>query len=339
MSETQAAIFTPQEAAKSGLEAIGRAEHQEQRGLKLDIAEIRDYFAPMGAGQVCAVIAQTSNYKSGFLHFWERVFAKQLMQERRICESIIHVSVEECLEEQILLEFAHYAGEDAGKLARGQVQDWDRLKAAAVRVAQIPIYRVGDSLAKPEEMANLYLSNIIRSLEYLVSGRVTGEEIQPAAIFVDYLQALPFDPEVKGAGGDYANKRRLQVRQDIYRLRQAAMYFACPVVVAVQAKQKLDGASSSAIQIPGIYDGEESSSIAQRSDRIIQLWMPKMTHPVGKHIEYSNIDFTVEENMLWVKIGKQRGGFPSGRSWLCRVNYKSNDIAPDAFFRKGIEER
>ena len=55
-----------------------------------------------------------------------------------------------------------------------------------------------------------------------------------------------------------------------------------------------------------------------------------MTHAVGTPIEYKNIAFTVAENLLWVKVGKQRGGFPSGRSWMCRVDFAHNNIAPEA---------
>lgn len=335
-SMTNAAIFTPQEAARYALGTIKKAIEQQRRGLKLDIAEIRDYLAPVMPGQVLAVVAQTSHYKTGFFHFWERTAAKQLIAEKRENESIIHVSVEECIEEQIYLEFANESGEDAGRLAHGIVQDWSKLEQAAIRIEQIPIYRIGDSLARPDEMQNLTLSNILRSVKELTEGRVTGNPIIPAALFVDYLQALPFDPEVRGVGRDYGEQRRLQVRQDIYRLRKAAAWLNCPVIVAVQAKQHLDGAPSKNIQIPGIYDGEESSSIAQRCDRIIQLWMPKMNHAVGTLVEFKNLSFNVAENMLWIKVGKQRGGFPSGKGWMCRIDFATNTIAPDARMSKGI---
>src|SRR3990172_2302508 len=117
--------------------------------------------------------------------------------------------------------------------------------------------------------------------------------------------------------GDKEGQRRLQVRSDIYRLRQAAAYFNAPVIVAVQAKQHLEGAPSKKFYLPGVFDGEESSSIAQRCDRVISMWMPKMTHSLGEVIDYKNTEFTVRENLLWVKICKQRGRLPAGRSWAC----------------------
>ena len=333
MSDIKATIYTPQQAAMYGLKNIGWTAENKTRGLRLNISGIRDYFAPAMPGQLVAIVAQTSHYKSGFMHFWERQAAKQLIDEGRDNESIIHISVEECIEEQIFLMLAHYSGENAGKLAHGDVQDWSKRKAAALMVEQIPIYRVGDSLARPENIQELYLSNIIMAVEALVNGEVTGNKITPAAIFVDYLQALPIDPKTMTA--KIENKRRLQVREDIYALRQASRLFNCPVVVGVQAKQRLEGAASASIQLPGIYDGEESSSIAQRSDRIIQLWMPKQTMAIGTSFDIGSKSLTVEENMLFVKVGKQRGGFPSGKTWLCRVRFDTNEIAPDAAWMMG----
>lgn len=324
--EPKTAVYTPMQVSAYGVEAIKNARDNMARGMGIGIPEIRDYFAPLMPGQVCAIIAQTSQYKSGFLHFIEHEGAKQLMNDGREDEIIVHVSVEECVEEQAYMEFARYSGEDAGKLARGQVQDWDRLLSASVTVGNIPIYRIGDSLARAEDMPNLYMSNMIRSIKTLAEDLLDWKP-KIAGLFFDYLQAFPFDPEHQ-AGGPSEDKRRLQVRADMYRLRQAAAYFKCPVFVAVQAKQILDGAKKP-IMLPGIYDGEESSSIAQRCDRIVTLWMPKQTNPVGSRISFGVTTFDVREDQLWVKIAKQRGGLPSGKVWPCTINFRTNTIVPE----------
>jgi hypothetical protein len=120
------------------------------------------------------------------------------------------------------------------------------------------------------------------------------------------------------------------VRQDIYRLRAAAVKFNCPVVVGVQAKQILTGARPP-VMLPGPYDGEETSSIAQRADRILSLWMPARTATVGEWITTKgDFIFQVEEDQLWLKVVKQRGGLPAGRSWRCKIDFRSNTIAPEA---------
>lgn len=318
-------IYTPPEVSRYGLDALANIKGNQQRALSLGIAEIRDYYTPLMPGQISAVIAQTSNYKSGFLHFLEKIAAAQLEAQGRNDEILVHISVEESIEEQAFLLLARESGEDAGKLARGEYQDWDRLQAAAIKVGTIPIYRIGESLARSEDFPHLSISNMIRSLMALANGDVTGSPLKVAGLFFDYLQAFPIDAETKKAQAD--KQRRLQVREDIYRLRQIAAYFKCPVWVAVQAKQTLSGASGK-FMMPSIYDGEESSAIGQRSDRIVQLWMPKMNYAVGTVINHNGLSFTVKEDTIFVKVGKQRGGLPSGKTWLCKIDFAENDIAP-----------
>jgi replicative DNA helicase len=176
-------------------------------------------------------------------------------------------------------------------------------------------------------MPNLYLTNMYRAIKTLVSGEVTGAPIKPALITFDYLQAFPIDPEVKKEA--IRDQRNLQVREDFYRLRQLAGYFKCPVIVAVQAKQELDQKEKNGPRMPGMYDAQDTSSIAQRADRIISLWMPKVTHMLGSIININGSNLLVEENMIFVKVNKQRGGLPSGQSWLCRIDFSSQEIAPE----------
>jgi len=322
------AIYTPAEVAQYATKHVEFIQANQHRALNFFIPGIDQYFAPALPGQIISIIAQTSNYKSGFMHAWEYAAAQQLQREGREDEIIVHVSVEEAVEEQAFLLFGIETGEDAGDIARGKIQDWDRLYQAAIRVGNIPIYRIGDSLARAEDFPSLYMSNMIRSIRFM-RDELLGQELKIAAIFFDYLQAFPFDPEVR-RHGNKEMQRRLQVREDIYRLRQAAAFFSCPVIVGVQAKQNLNGAPSQSMYLPGIYDGEESSAIGQRSDRIIQLWMPKMNWPIGSQIEYKDIRYTVDENLLWLKVGKQRGRLPSGKSWKCRIDFAKNIILLEA---------
>lgn len=317
------AIYTPAEVSSYATRQIEYIEKNKHRAVKFFIPGIDDYFAPLLPGQVCAVIAQTSNYKSGFMHAWEYALAHQLTAEKRDDEIIIHVSVEEPVEEQAYLLFGVETGEDAGEIARGNVQDWTKLKSAAVKVGKIPIYRIGDSLARAEDFPELYLSNMIRAIRHL-RDKLMGRNVRIAALFFDYLQAFPFDPEVRRASNKDL-QRRLQVREDIYRLRQAAAMFDAPVIVGVQAKQILNQ-SQKAMMIPGIYDGEESSAIAQRCDRIVQLWMPKMNWPVDEVMDAGGIVYTVKEDLIFLRVGKQRGRLPSGQTFKCEIDFAKNTI-------------
>lgn len=324
--DPKTAIYTPSQTSTYGLNAVRVAEKTKETGvgITIPIAEIRDYVPPVLPGQVMAIIAQTSNYKSGMLHFIERCSAMSMAEASTRQHILIHVSVEESVEEQAFLELARESGDDAGELARGVVQDWNKLEAAAIRFGDVPIYRIGDSLARSEDMPMLYISNMIRAIDTLVDGDILDWKPKVAGVFFDYLQAFPIDPEFRRETRD--TQRRLQVRSDIYRLRQLAAKYRCPVFVAVQAKQHLDGAHPP-IMLPGQYDGEESASIAQRCDRIMTLWMPKSTHSIGQMVSSKDGDFIVEENQIWIKVAKQRGRLPSGKVWRCVIDYQTNTIA------------
>lgn len=322
----ETAVYTPPETANYGKQAIEAVKENERRGLDIGIADVRDYFAPVRPGQLAILFAQTSNYKTGMLHYLERAAAQQLERQGRK-EILIHISVEENIEEQAFLLLGRELGESAGKLARGMVQDWDKLQFAAIQVGTIPIYRIGESLGRPDDFPDLTISNMIRSIDALRRGEVTGEKLEIAGLFFDYLQAFPFDSEIQRRG-TRMDQRRLQVRSDVYRLRQAAAYFNCPVWVAAQAKQTLTG-STGQLMLPGIYDGSEAKEIAERADRVTSQWMPKMTYPLGTEIKHNGkYMFTVEENLLMFKVLKQKPGLPSGKSWLLRIDFNRNIIAP-----------
>lgn len=332
--DPRTAIYTPAQASSYTIKAIQNIKNQVHQGLGIYLGEqFEKYFPPVLPGQLCSIVAQSSHGKTSFMRFIEMMGAKKLMEQGREDEIFVHVSVEELVEEQIFLELAREADEDAGALARGIVLDWDKLMTASIKVGTIPIYRIGDSLARVEDWPDLYMSNMVEAIRFL---RDDYLDFHPkiAAVFFDYLQAFPIEPKNRGA--DHDKQRRLQVRDDIYNLRRAAKMFECPVFVNVQAKQHLDGANPP-IMMPGIYDGEESSAIAQRSDRILCMWMPKQTAGTNTEVKHKGGSFIVEENMVWIKVAKQKGGLPSGKTWPCRINFKSNYYSPDLLNRYGNE--
>lgn len=318
-------IYTPQETATFGVQAVEEIQSGAPRAMNWPIAVMGDYFAPMQAGQTLALQAQTSQYKSGTMRFLENAWARQLKDQGREDEVLIHVSLEELVEELAFHEFARLTNQDAGLIARGKVRDWGELLTASLTVAGTPVYRIGESLRYPDMMMELYLTNIARAIKALMDGEITGQKIRIAGIFVDYLQALPIDPEVRKI--NMQEQRRLQVEQDTSRLRSMSKWAGCPVVVGVQAKQNLT--SKSSWQMPGLYDGAESASIAYRNDRVISIWLPKMTSTIGDTID-GPISFTVEENQCFYKVWKQRGGLPQGKTFPCRIDYASGNITYDS---------
>lgn len=324
IQNTRQSVFTPAETSTMGVEYIKSIEANKHRAMPFPVAGMADYFAPLMPGQTCMVVAQTSNYKTGFMDMWEKHLAHYLAANGREDEIIIHADTENTVEGLALQEIARLSDHSVADLSRGNVRNWKSVMAGAFKIAGVNVYRIADQLGQTNA-PELYLSNIYRAIKYMTDGSLLDRRLKPACIFIDYLQALPIDPEAKQAERGYNNQRRLQVRQDVYRIKAMAKYFNCPVVVGCQAKQALS-TSGSPIKLPGIYDAEESSSIAQRATRSISLWMPKMTERVGSYIQLGDSSFEVQEDDIWIKVLKQQGGLPSGKSWHCKIDYTKNSI-------------
>lgn len=315
-------IYTPAETATIGVESSKRVSTYSEYGIPLGIEGIDGYFAPVMPGQLAVVLGQTSHYKSGLTSFLSENAAKHISKASgRDAKppAIVYISTEDFIEEQAYTMFARNGAESVRGLSTGDITDLKKLEQTAISVSGIPIYRIGLSFSRPAVMyEQLYLSNLIRAVDLI------AEKRDIRGIFVDYLQALPIDPEVYKA--DISQQRRLQVRQDVYRLKQAAAYYKTPVWCAVQAKQEMSTIASQ-IKLPGVYDGEESSSIAQRADRVVSIWLPKMHYLPGSQIRLGSGSLTVDESMMLFKVAKQRGSFPSGRVWVCQIDYEHGTVA------------
>jgi hypothetical protein len=318
------AIYTPAETTRLGLQEVERAEENKHRTVKINIPAMQSYFKEMLPGEICAILAQQHNFKSGQISSWEYSLARQLFKEGRKDEIIVHVDVETVIEHQAAQIYSYMTGIPAAAIMRGQVNEWKELKVAVSKAGAIPIYRIGASLGRDGiGFEDLYLSNVFSAIKYIQghdqNNRLLDREVTIAAIFLDYLQAFPIDPQVSREA--IRNQRRLQVREDVYRIRNAAREFMCPIICGVQARQELRYHLGINMMLPGAYDAEETSSIAQRFDRVISFWMPKTTHSIGSELKHGDLRFRVTEDLIWSRVCKQRGGMPSGACYPLIVDY------------------
>lgn len=318
-------VYTAPETSTLGQKHVEKASSLSRRSLPFFIrGAMSDYFAPLLPGELCFILAQTHHYKTGTINAWETSQVEHMEKQDRKNEVIVHIDLETPIEHLAIREVGKVLSIPANDILQGKVKDMDELKRAALRVGRSPVYRIGASMGRKKVgFDDLYLSNIEGAIEYIIDGIHDGE-LEIAAIYLDYLQALPYDPEIKRAPTEH--QRRLQVRSDVYRLRNMGARLECPVITGVQARQNLQHAPHRNFLLPGSYDGKETSDIAERADRVISQWMPKITHTMGESIEYRSINFVVQENLLWIRFCKQRGGLPSGQSFPCLIDFTSNTI-------------
>jgi len=48
--------------------------------------------------------------------------------------------------------------------------------------------------------------------------------------------------------------------------------------------------------------------------------------------------FKVEEDMLFIRVAKQRPNLPSGKLWLCRIDFKLNEIRVDTSMKTYVKD-
>lgn len=319
------AVFTPADTSAATIAHVEETIRIARQGIRLGLPGLDGYWAAMLIGKTYVLLGQTSHGKTMTMDYIEHYNALLMQAKNRARkegeqpEIIVHVSVEDLIEEQGERELARFSGEDATRIALGQVFNLDLLRSAASEIARKPIYRIGESLAYPDVMDQLTVSNMLRCIDAIVDGSIVPDFKPRIGLLVfDYLQAFPLDPEAMREKFEY--QRRLQVRSDFYRLRKAAAKYHCPVFVAVQARQDLKQTIGS-LPIPGMYDGEESSSIGQRADGILATWMPKHHYPRGKTLDAGDFSFAVADNQLVLRVVKQRGRLPSGRIFMAEIDY------------------
>ena len=313
-------IYTPLETATAGYKEAERIKNSTGVGISMPeipglIVPIDKYFARVMPWELVVVLGQPHNGKSMFLNWWERGICDQLKREARDDEVVVHVSHEESLEALSFQEHSRITGIPIEDIGSGKA-DLARLRWSTNIIAGINIYRIADSLQTGDDAPPLTLSNVYRMIKSLKTGEVLGKPVKIAVVFMDYLQTFPVDEEVTNSG--VLSQRREQVKNDVYRMRRMLTWLEAPIICASQAKQKLDNPRPPYF-IPSISDGSEAKEIAEKPDRNLGIWMPKVKdYRIGETVPELG---TITEEMCYVRVNKQRGGFPSGNVFPCRWDY------------------
>ena len=281
-------------------------QDNEHLALKFPIEGLRWYFHPSYPGKQTTVQAQSHNGKSAFLDFWASTAAKELYAEGRRA-AIVKVNTEDAVEMLVSAELARGGAGMLDDLQAGVIKEPEKYLHVEIAIGSLPIIHIGESMGMDDSnAAGLYMSNIARLIEF-ARKEYFAEEMPIAAIFVDYIQALPFDPELKR---NVEDTRRIQVISDEDRIRRAAKYFYCPIIVAAQSKQDKDLSSCSGfLKLPGFWDIQEASYVAQHTDFMYSTWFPKSHYPIGSVQSHKSVNWTlkIKNEQIWIHCLKHKG--------------------------------
>jgi replicative DNA helicase len=229
------------------------------------------------------------------MQHWARQMCQQILRRGNAEKQVVaFVEWEVDVTEIGFYDLAAVTGFDAAKVWRGEVGEAERqrLRVAAMKRAALPIWLIGHSRKRRREFDRLTMDLVH---EALCQGR-DCYGVRVIAVFLDFLQAVDPIPGME---------RRLQIMADTDRARQIGRDLGCPVIVGSQAGRKVDDL---AFKLPRMGDNEESSRIEQNADKVLALWWPWRTEPMGKLI--TEIDEYVTQELFVIGIRKQRFGPP-----------------------------
>ena len=314
-------VVTPAELGKLGVEGVRSLHAKRDRLWPILLPGMDDYFAPLEPGSLTVVQAQTHNGKSLFMSKWRDRGVAYLSQQRRE-EIVVWIDTEISADYLAMSTVMREAGIRYNEvLFSRNGLDVAALMRAAENVAGLPTYTIATRLGQRHGNAEVTLTNIRNGLAALTNGTVDGRKRRIAAIFIDYLQALPLDTAVKRAPME--NQRRLQVAKDVDLCRELGAEFDAPVILGVQSKQQLEPSKTSkALALPGMYDGMETANIAQRTDRMITLSVGPRNFPRGAVLDYAGHSLVVRDGTMFVYVAKQRvpnGYLPAGHVFAYEI--------------------
>jgi len=287
------AVYSPADVANYTLEIVRKRQENKHLALRTGVGTLDRFMRPVLPGEVIVVQANTGQGKTSFMQIWARSVVKQLQERETVNEVVVYITYETLVEEMGLYDLASMTGLDGSEVWHGDISEEDMasLESAGMRRSAMPLWVIGRSLKRKRQF-DVPLSRIQEALHTMEDEK----GIIPAIIFLDYIQMVP--PE-----GNQRD-RRLAVIDITDRIKELASTCGCPVVVGAQ--DKVEEFEKDGIKLPGTYGAQESSRIAQDADKVLSLWYPKATNPLGSRLSLGGESLEVTKDLMVLGIRKQR---------------------------------
>jgi len=259
-------IFSPAQVARAGTAYIENRASNKSEGIPFYLPKMDEKLLPMLPGELCTIIGRPGAGKSAVSMYWARSRANWLQKNLVSDRVVVFLTLEQSTEELYSFSVAAETGIAVDIMARGQL-DNDQLELVrnyGVRRSALNLWFMGHSIERRKKRPRINLSNITEALARIENWEEEGKrDLKIDMIFVDYLQRIPFEgnPESKVIGID----------DNLNKLKDMALMFACPVVCGVQARREVDDRDPA---VPDLADGQWCSGVEQISDRILSVVRP-----------------------------------------------------------------
>jgi replicative DNA helicase len=263
---------------------------------------------PLHRGDVMAVLARPGHGKSSFMAYMAKREANKIIERKtEKDECVIYVSWEQPIEE-LEAFFQSGVNYNSTDLAWGRVS-LDIVKEHAIKRVGLPIwmigYSIGDADKRKPPMTIDLVYDTIRAIRYEYG-------LQPTLILLDYLQIIPI--------GNKRSERIEQVTEATINSKHLAKDIGVPIIAGVQASRQADKHKDTP---PSMDEAQWSSAIEQTADKQISLLRASKVMNLGEYIEIGNHEYEVTDNLMVIKLLKQR--FDSGFG-LWAVNFEPQTL-------------
>jgi replicative DNA helicase len=295
-------------------------------GVTFGIPSVDSVMVPMHPGDLTVLVARPGHGKTSLLAYLARHEAERIMREGKNLtggECVVYISLEQITEE-IDSYFQMNDVYSASDIVWGRV-DMDVVKANAIRRVALPIWLIGDSIAKASPDTPRMTTDVIWQLVQSIRWEY---DITPTLICLDYLQLIP----VRKASDIVTD-----VTYAAGMIKELAKQCGCPAIVAVQARQEVDDYN---VKLARLRDGQWASRIGQTCDKWFSLWRPWITDRGIAPIEINGDNIEISENLFVMQMLKQRFGaanftfplyFDIPQLKLCKMELERKPLEEQAF--------
>jgi len=318
-------LFTPAESTASYTAYV--EEQLQAPQVNWGCKTLDNSITPMKPGQVTMVVARPGNGKTSFMVYLARKTALDLRargEDKDKC--VVYISWEEPVEsiEMSIQSGERYSSED---VAWNRV-NLDQVVGASLSRPSLPIWLIGRSLVRDRDKRKppLTVDKVIDTIKamFYEFGK------KPVLICGDYLQKVPVS--VRG------RSRMDEVTEAMFSLTELSIDTNCPVLFGAQATRDVD---DQGLPIPTLSGAQWTSAIEQEAFRMLALLRPTTVFKKGgggmEYIEVGGREYKVDENLLLVRLLKQRQYFPSNNTYAVRFDPRRFEMQDFSYVGVGNE--
>lgn len=314
-------VHTPARAVTHAIREFERRQNSLYR-LEWGIKNLDEYMIPMMEGDLVSLLGRPGHGKTSTMIYLARKASEACHKLAELGTGYDRIAVyatwETTVEEFIGLMAAQASGQTLEDIARGRA-DLQKIKDVAVMNISNRVYIIGKSLQKPS-----FEPITLRTVDYILRD-LHEEGKSPLLIELDYLQRIP--------ALERRTDKREAVEANVEMAKDLGLNHGCPVVMGVQAGRSVD--DQKGVQMPTLTDAQWSSSIEQTTDKLIGFSRPAVYLELGSELEYRGAVIDVTDNLLCVKMIKQKWG-KVGRSFMLHFCPETMTIGEMTYEEEGF---